>query len=366
MAGVVLVFRDVTEQRRAHEASVRLAAVIEHSGEVIVTKNLDGIIQTWNASGERLFGYRAEEIIGKSVTILFPPERLKEEDHILGNLRQGKTVERLETIRVAKDGRRIPVAVSVSPLRNSEGELTGASKVIHDITDLVAAREALIREKELLATTLASIGDAVVVTDAYGHVTFLNEEAERLTQWKAADATGRSLPEVFHIVNEQTRQAVENPVEKVLRLGSVVGLANHTVLIRRDGSELPIDDSGAPIRVADGPLFGVVLVFRDFTERKRLEQTLRENAERAAAELQTTTCLYEVGNRCASPNLGYEECLNSILEAAISITGAEKGNVQLFDAESDVLKIAAHRGFDEPFLKFFKRVSLTEASACAA
>lgn len=287
VAGVVLVFRDVTEQRRAREASARLAAIVEHSGDVMLTKNLDGIIQTWNASAEKLFGYRAEEIIGKHVTTLFPPDRLSEEDHILGNLRQGKAVERLETVRVAKDGRRIPVALSVSPLRNAEGELTGASKVIHDITELVSAREALLREKELLATTLASIGDAVIVTDVEGRVTFLNEEAERLTKWKSAEAAGHPLPEVFRIENEHTRQPVENPVEKVLRLGGVVGLANHTILIAKDGTETPIDDSAAPIRNQAGGMFGVVLVFRDFTERKRAEKTLRDSQQRLERVLET-------------------------------------------------------------------------------
>jgi PAS domain S-box-containing protein len=274
--GVVLVFRDVSEQREAQRASARLAAIVEHSGDAIFTKDLDGIIQTWNPAAERLLGYRTEEIVGKPMTTLLPPDRFVEEDHILTRIRQGRPVERLETIRVAKDGRCIPVAVSVSPLKNGEGELIGASKVIHDITDLVAAREALVREKELLATTLASIGDAVIVTDSEGRITFLNAEAERLTKWSNADAAGHPLPKVFRIINEQTRQPVENPVEKVLRIGGVVGLANHTVLIAKDETETPIDDSAAPIREPGGPLFGVVLVFRDFTQRKETEQRLRE------------------------------------------------------------------------------------------
>jgi PAS domain S-box-containing protein len=201
---------------------------------------------------------------------------LHEEDHILELLRNGQPCERFETVRVAKDGRRIPVLVSISPLKNAEGEVIGASKIVHDISELVAARSELTREKELLATTLASIGDGVIVTDPHGQVTFLNSEAEHLTGWTNAEAKGRNLRDIFVIVNEETRQAVENPVDKVLRLGSVVGLANHTVLIAKDGREIPIDDSGAPIRTTEGVLFGVVLVFRDFTEHKKATMALEQ------------------------------------------------------------------------------------------
>lgn len=132
------------------------------------------------------------------------------------------------------------------------------------------------RQKEWLNTTLASIGDGVIITDIQGNVTFLNSEAERLTGWKSAEAQGQPLPSVFRIINEQTRQGVENPVDKVLRLGTIVGLANHTLLLAKDGSEIPIDDSAAPIRLPDGPLLGVVLVFRDFTEYKKVERELQE------------------------------------------------------------------------------------------
>ncbi|HJS25240.1 MAG TPA: PAS domain S-box protein, partial [Pyrinomonadaceae bacterium] len=130
------------------------------------------------------------------------------------------------------------------------------------------------------ATTLASIGDGVILTDAEGRVTFLNTEAERLTGWANSEANEKPLHEVFQIINEETRATVENPVDKVMRLGGVVGLANHTILVSKDGREIPIDDSAAPIRQPGGPLFGVVLVFRDFTERKHAEEALREREER--------------------------------------------------------------------------------------
>src|SRR5919198_1697116 len=132
--------------------------------------------------------------------------------------------------------------------------------------------QSLYESREWFQTTLASIGDAVLATDSQGRVTFLNPVAARLTGWPEAEALGQDITEVFRIVNEYTRQAVENPVTRVLREGTVVGLANHTLLIARDGVEHPIDDSGAPIHDPQGRLVGVVLVFRDITERRRAEE----------------------------------------------------------------------------------------------
>jgi PAS domain S-box-containing protein len=137
-------------------------------------------------------------------------------------------------------------------------------------------------ERERFRTTLTSIGDAVVVTDAQGRVTLLNPVAQALTGW-GGEALGEPLDAVFRIVNEATRETVENPVSKVIRLGTVVGLANHTVLIAKDGAELSIDDSGAPIRDARGRIVGVVLVFRDITARRGSERGL-EDADRRKDE----------------------------------------------------------------------------------
>jgi PAS domain S-box-containing protein len=141
------------------------------------------------------------------------------------------------------------------------------------------ASEVLHAERERFRTTLTSIGDAVMVADAQGRVTLLNPVAEALTGWDA-DALGQPVEAVFRILNEATREPVENPVGKVLREGAVVGLGNHTVLIGRDGRERPIDDSGAPIRDGRGRVVGVVLVFRDITERRAAEQRLYENDRR--------------------------------------------------------------------------------------
>jgi PAS domain S-box-containing protein len=143
---------------------------------------------------------------------------------------------------------------------------------------------ALAESEERLTVTLGSIGDGVVTTDASAHVTRLNAVAESMTGWTSAEAVGKPLREVFVILNEQTRQPAENPVYRVLHEGVVAGLANHTILVARDGREIPIDDSAAPIRTADGRIAGAVIVFRDVTQRRRLERE-REGRERATREL---------------------------------------------------------------------------------
>ncbi len=142
------------------------------------------------------------------------------------------------------------------------------------IVDLEAANGRTTASRDLLHTTLTSIGDAVIATDGAGRVTFLNGIAERLTGWTQSQAQGRKLTEVLILVNEETREALESPVDKVLRDGRIVGLANHTMLIARDGTERPIDDSAAPIRDPNGNVVGVVLVFRDVTGRRESEAQL--------------------------------------------------------------------------------------------
>jgi PAS domain S-box-containing protein len=166
--------------------------------------------------------------------------------------------------------------------------LSWLSEALHRARQWAEAAARRLQESEARQRiTLANIGDAVLVTDQRGMVTFLNPVAERLTGWPQAEAVGLPLDKVFPIVNEQTRGHVPSPVDRVLREGTVVGLGNHTVLIARDGTERPIDDSAAPLRDAAGHITGAVLVFRDVTARRRAEaerEQLLEREQEARAE----------------------------------------------------------------------------------
>jgi PAS domain S-box-containing protein len=248
-----------------------LAAIVDSSDDAIITKNLEGIITSWNQGAERIFGYTPNEAIGQSITLLIPPNRLDEEPFILERIRRGERIRHYETVRRSKNGALLNISLTVSPIINSEGKIIGASKIARDISHEVRDQERLLQSEEQFRVTLASIGDAVIATDKNGRITFMNSVAEHLTGWNESQALGIPLDQAFKIVNEFTRRPCENPVTKVLQEGKVVGLANHTILISKDGTERPIDDSGAPIRGRAGRVMGVVLVFRDVAERRAAE-----------------------------------------------------------------------------------------------
>ena len=172
--------------------------------------------------------------------------------------------------------------------------LSGAFSVALDTAEANAAEART--QREWSHTILHSIGDAVIATDAEGAITFMNPVAESLTGWTLQEAKGTALVKVFRIVNEQTRETVENPVDKVRRLDRVVGLANHTILINKSGPEFAIDDSGSPIRATNGNIVGIVLVFRDVTQQRGLEAALRSNERLAVAGRLSASIAHEIHN----------------------------------------------------------------------
>jgi len=165
--GLVCYFRDISEQKQAFAARAYLAAIVDSAEDAIIAKDLDGVIQSCNAASQRLFGYSAEELVGRPVRVLIPPERQSEEDEILARLRKGERIEHFETVRVRKDGRRINVALTVSPVLDTSGTIIGASKIARDITALKLAeleRLQLLRENAAITETLNNVG-AIVASD---------------------------------------------------------------------------------------------------------------------------------------------------------------------------------------------------------
>ncbi|MFA6980849.1 MAG: PAS domain S-box protein [Ignavibacteriaceae bacterium] len=174
-----------------------------------------------------------------------------------------------------------------NPIKNKDGKVVGLSVLVIDQTKNKLAEQILRKSEENLSVTLQSIGDAVISTDVDGRVTRMNPVAEKLCGCKFSEAEGKSLTEVFRIINSDTRETVENPLAIVLQTGNIVGLANHTILISRDGSEYQIADSAAPIKNANGKMLGIILVFSDVTEKYNVQKTLAESEEKYRALAET-------------------------------------------------------------------------------
>lgn len=228
----------------------------------------DYIFLEVNDKFENLVGLKAKDVIGKRVTQVLPGIEKDPADWIG---RYGKVALTGDPAVFESYSLTLKRWYSVSAFSPHRGFF---SVMFTDITERKQMQSELKASEKRWATTLESIGDGVIATDMLGNISFMNAVAEKLTGWTLRQVSGCPVEKVFRIINEKTRETVESPVEKVIRSGMIAGLANHTKLIRKDGTEIPIDDSGAPIIADDGKVAGVVLVFRDITERRKSESEI--------------------------------------------------------------------------------------------
>jgi diguanylate cyclase (GGDEF)-like protein/PAS domain S-box-containing protein len=266
-----------SSDEQVHNKSARLSAIVDSSEDAIISKTLDGIVVSWNLSAQNLFGYTADEMIGKPITALFPKDRLEEEDYFIKQIKNNKHIKHFETERLHKSGKLVYISVSLSPIRDLKNQIIGISKIARDISLQKLLQQTLIEEHERLRVTMDSIGDAVITTDQNGIVTYQNPVAEKLTGLNTEESKGLPLHKVFKIVNEKSRLPVENPVEICINENRTVGLAHQTLLISNNGAEYGIEDSAAPIRDSNGNTIGAVLVFHDVTAQRQManEMTYR-------------------------------------------------------------------------------------------
>jgi PAS domain S-box-containing protein len=258
---------------RSDELSSRLTAIVDSSDDAIVSKTLEGIITSWNRGAERLFGYTAAEAVGQHITLIIPKDRRAEEDDVLARLRRGERIDHFETIRQTKDGRQVHVSLTVSPVRDGQGAIIGASKVARDITERHQSAELRTR----LAAIVDSSDDAIVSKTLVGVVTSWNRGAERLFGYTAAEAVGQHIS----LIIPANRKAEEDDVLARLRRGQRI---EHFETVRqaKDGRQVYISLTVSPVRDAKGTIIGASKVARNITERIHAEEALR----RANAELE--------------------------------------------------------------------------------
>ncbi|HNW83307.1 MAG TPA: PAS domain S-box protein, partial [bacterium] len=240
--------------------------------------------------------------------------------------------DRYDTCILTKDGTERWADIKVSLIDIDGGKAIIVNAI--DITKRVEAERKMKESNEKLRTTLNSIGDGVISTDSKGNIVMMNPVAEKLTGWMLADATGQPLDKVFKIVNAFTREQVENPVSKVLKEGGVIGLANHTVLIGKNGKEFQIADSGAPITDDSGAINGVVLVFRDVTEKYLLEEQLKQTQKMEAIGQLASGLAHDFGNMI-SGIIGNAELLSGFVndnyEAECYIERIKEASMRAFN-----------------------------------
>ena len=315
------------ERLRAEETTRRLAAIVETSDDAIISKNLDGVIQTWNRGAASIFGYTAEEVVGKPVTILMPPERYDEEPGILARLRRGERIDHYQTVRRRKDGRLIDISLSVSPIRNNAGRIVAASKIARDITEQKRAEAALRDSERRLQDLIAAIPAAIYTTDASGKITYYNEAAvefsgrrptigsdEWCVSWKLYWPDGTPLP------HDQCPMALALKEDRPIR-------GKEAVAERPDGTRIPFIPFPTPLHDADGKLIGAINMLVDVSERKQAETQqrvlMRELNHRVKNNMQMLQSLLFTATR-QTHNLEARKVLEDVSNRITAMAAAQR------------------------------------------
>jgi PAS domain S-box-containing protein len=275
--------RDISNLLRSERVTAHLAAIVTSSDDAIISKDLTGIITSWNQAAERLFGYRSDEMIGQPVLKLIPSDRQDEERRILEKISRGETIKTYETIRRRKDGTDVHVSLTISPLLDGQGKVIGASKIARDISERVEQEQALAQNRERLRQALqyqeaivTNMGEGLYTVNRQGHLVSMNHAAERLFGWTKEELLGRNMHDLTHYKHPDGRRfpAEDCAEHRVFATGAA--LLNHEdVFIRKDGSCFDVVYSAAPMWSGE-EVTGLVVVFHDVTEQRRAEQALRD------------------------------------------------------------------------------------------
>jgi len=268
----ICVVEDITERRRAEEAQGRLAAIVASSDDAIISKTLNGIITSWNAGATRIFGYAPEETIGRHITLLIPPELHAEENTILARLGRGERIEHFETVRVTKSGKRLDVSLTISPVRDSKGQVIGASKIARDISDRKRIEDALRESRAQLTLALESSRTAIFDWDVAARRGVWNDQMAALYDFNPAESyiTAEQWRKLFHPLDVDR---LSHEYERVAKDVDKFQFEFRT--IRPDGEIRWILSHGRIVRDAHGNAMRLIGTHTDITDRKQVEEMAR-------------------------------------------------------------------------------------------
>ncbi|ABA59421.1 PAS sensor, serine phosphatase RsbU regulator of sigma subunit [Nitrosococcus oceani ATCC 19707] len=265
------VIRDFTTHKQGEIDAQRLAAIVESSEDAIISKTLDGIVISWNSAAQRIYGYSAEEICGQSISILAPPDRADEIPQILQHIRRGERIKQFETVRMRKDGREMFVSLTISPIKNSQGSITGAATIARDITRRKQREEKLL----WLSRALEQSPVAVTITDTAGNIQYVNAKFTQLTGYHREEIIGR---------NPRILQSGKTSLEEYQQLWSTIisgrEWRGEIQDKKKNGEIYWILEQISPIKNTQGEITHFLAIEEDISERKQIEKALQESEER--------------------------------------------------------------------------------------
>lgn len=368
---IVHVVEDITDRKKAEANIRRLASIVEHSDDAIFSNDLNGTVQAWNRSAERIYGYTAEEAIGSNLSSFCPPDSRDDWKESMRRVQRGERIQNVERIRVRKDGSTFHASLSVSPLRDANGNITGCSAIVRDITDMKLAEAEIARRgaeaqrtRAELDAVIDSMGEGLFQLDSDGRVVFMNHACERMLGYTIDEIRGKSMHDVIHaqMPDGTHRPASECPLLRVVASGETHH-EDEDFFQRKDRTFFPVEYTSSPLRV-NGRTAGAVLSFRDVSERKRaeaersrllvLERQARRELETKKAEIEKLNTELEDRVRQRTIEL---EVANKELEAfSYSVSHDLRAPLRSLDGFSHILLDEYRDKLDEEGQDFLRRL----------
>jgi two-component system sensor kinase FixL len=311
-----------------------LAAIVESSDDAIIAKDLDGIVLTWNRGASRMYGYAPEEMIGRPVAAIIPEERLAEYRDILKRVAAGERIAQLETTRVAKDGRRVEVSLTVSPMRDGGGQVIGASTIGRDSTERKRVEQALRASEARWRAVVETAVDGIIVIDARGRVEAFNPAAERLFGYTEREIVGQN---VALLMPSKYREEHDSYLARYLATGDprIIGIGREVPGLRKDGTTFPIHLSVAELSIDGARKFtGIV---HDLSERVRMEAQIREQSALTKLGEMATVIAHEVRNPLTGIR-GAVQIIGGRLPSGSGDTAVVKEIIARIDALNELLQ----------------------------